>query len=348
MDPVNVGHILIFLARLLEMFSFGIVLFFVFKGVALKHVFLTAGITVGGILVSIFGYLGNFLSPIASLSVDLFVFFVVLAIAFYALMEKREFKIKPPPQPPRGARCPVCGSFVKPEDDYCVAREGKDLLYFDSEEHLQSFLENFKEYKSLRKLNFLKIEDIYKKGDSTWSALKGLLLLLFFSFSCAEHTTVVIGDRAQPEPPGLVVASEKAVENGKKHLRKGNCGKAIKEFNKALDKNPSNFEALYWLGVAEGMCGYYRKAYDRFILSLKYVPGEGWKAKVYATIGITLLYMDREDEAIVYFERARLIDSKNEILIAYYEGDGKGHKKGRIKKKPKDREGFEITLRWMD
>jgi len=168
LDAVTLGHILIVVARLLEMFSFGMVLLFVFKGVALKHVFITAGITVGGILISIFGYLGNFLSPFTSFAVDSFVFFVVLSIAFYAFMEKREFRIKPPPLPPKGTRCPVCGGFVKPEDDYAVAREDRDLLYFDNKERLKSFLENFKEYKSLRKLNFRRVEDIYLKGEKGW------------------------------------------------------------------------------------------------------------------------------------------------------------------------------------
>lgn len=167
-DAITIGHILIVFARLLEMFSFGIVLLFIFKGVALKYVFITAFITVSGILVSIFGYLGNFLSSFTSFAVDVFVFCLVLAIAFYAFMEKREWRINPPPLPQKGTRCPVCGAFVKPEDDYAVAREGKDLLYFDSKEHLKSFLENFQEYKSLRKLNFKSIEDIHLKGERGW------------------------------------------------------------------------------------------------------------------------------------------------------------------------------------
>ena len=37
LDAVTLGHILIVVARLLEMFSFGMVLLFVFKGVALKQ-----------------------------------------------------------------------------------------------------------------------------------------------------------------------------------------------------------------------------------------------------------------------------------------------------------------------
>jgi hypothetical protein len=72
-----------------------------------------------------------------------------------------------------------------------------------------------------------------------------LFLIPLFIFSCS--TTVAVGEspRSEGRPPGLIIASEKAVENGKKHLRKGKCDKAIREFNKALAKNPNNFEALY-------------------------------------------------------------------------------------------------------
>ncbi|MCS7214524.1 MAG: hypothetical protein NZ927_09985, partial [Candidatus Calescibacterium sp.] len=126
------------------------------------------GLTVGGILVSIFGYLGGFLSLPASLGVDLFVLLFVLGVAFHAFKKKRELKIKPPPPPPKGTRCPVCGAFVKPEDEYAVARDGTDLLYFDSKEHLSVFLQNFADYKELKKLNFRRVEDIYIKGENGW------------------------------------------------------------------------------------------------------------------------------------------------------------------------------------
>ncbi|MFN3871275.1 MAG: tetratricopeptide repeat protein, partial [Aquificaceae bacterium] len=86
----------------------------------------------------------------------------------------------------------------------------------------------------------------------------------------------------------------------------------------------------------------------RLVVAVRYSPDNLWQARVYATIGLTLLYMNRESEAISYFERAKRIDPRNEILVVYYdEGKpGKGPKK--IKRRPKDREGFEITLRWLD
>jgi Tfp pilus assembly protein PilF len=184
---------------------------------------------------------------------------------------------------------------------------------------------------------------------------KGVIfkLLLFsvvlFIFSCS--TTVSLGEspRSEGRPPGLIIASDKAVENGKKHLRKGHCDKAMHEFNKALSKNPNNFEALYWLGVAEGMCGYYSTSYDRLMLALKYSPNKGWEARVNATIGLVLLLSDRDEDAQIYFGRARTIDPRNDLVIKYseWEPEIKGKGKGK-KKKFKGEEGFEMVLRWLD
>jgi tetratricopeptide (TPR) repeat protein len=184
---------------------------------------------------------------------------------------------------------------------------------------------------------------------------KGVIFKLFlfsvvlFIFSCS--TTVAVGEspRSEGRPPGLIIASDKAVENGKKHLRKGKCDKAIHEFNKALAKNPNNFEALYWLGVAEGMCGYYSTAYDRLMLALRYSPNKGWEARVSATIGLILLLSDRDGDAQTYFGRARMIDPRNELVIRYYEWEREMKGKGKGKKeKFRREEGFEVVLKWLD
>jgi tetratricopeptide (TPR) repeat protein len=176
-----------------------------------------------------------------------------------------------------------------------------------------------------------------------------LFLVALFIFSCS--TTVAVGEspRSEGRPPGLIIASDKAVDNGKKHLRKGHCDKAMHEFNKALAKNPNNFEALYWLGVAEGMCGYYSRSYDRLMLALKYSPNKGWEARVNATIGLVLLLSDRDEDAQIYFGRARMINPRNELVIKYseWEPEIKGKGKGK-KKKFRGEEGFEVVLRWLD
>ena len=79
-----------------------------------------------------------------------------------------------PKPPPKGTRCPVCMGFVK-EDHYCVAREGKDLYYFDEEERLKRFLECLSEYKRLRKLNIKSIGDVFVKGWEGWRRAENYL-----------------------------------------------------------------------------------------------------------------------------------------------------------------------------
>lgn len=56
-----------------------------------------------------------------------------------------------------------------------VAREGKDLYYFDEEEHLRRFLEDLGEYKRLRKLNIKSIEDVFVKGWEGWRRVETYL-----------------------------------------------------------------------------------------------------------------------------------------------------------------------------
>lgn len=128
----EVGYLLIFASRLLEVFGFLMTLLFIFKGVALKYVFITAGLTASGILISLFGFISGKISAIQSFAIESVFAGFILALGFYAFMEKREEKLRPPKPPPKGTRCPVCMGFVK-EDHYCVAREGRDLYYFDEE-----------------------------------------------------------------------------------------------------------------------------------------------------------------------------------------------------------------------
>lgn len=171
---------------------------------------------------------------------------------------------------------------------------------------------------------------------------------VLLSTACAEK--VANFEVVQVKPSGTAVASDRALENGKKHLKNGKCKQAIHEFSKAIDRNPRNFEALYWMGVAEGMCGEYSKAYERFSVAVRFSPNEEWKARVYATMGMTMLYLGKEQESIVFFDQARAIDSRNEVVITFYEVEeqGKRGKKPKIKKKPKGSDDFSIVLRWLD
>jgi hypothetical protein len=65
----DAGYLLIFASRLFEVFGFLMALLFIFKGVALKHVFITAGLTVSGILISLFGFVSGKISAIQSFAI---------------------------------------------------------------------------------------------------------------------------------------------------------------------------------------------------------------------------------------------------------------------------------------
>jgi hypothetical protein len=108
----EVGYLLIFASRLLEVFGFLMALLFIFKGVALKHVFITAGLTISGIFISLFGFVSGKISAIQSFAIEAIFAGFILALGFYAFKEKREEKLRPPKPPPKGTRCPVCMEVV--------------------------------------------------------------------------------------------------------------------------------------------------------------------------------------------------------------------------------------------
>jgi hypothetical protein len=66
----DAGYLLIFASRLFEVFGFLMALLFIFKGVALKYVFITAGLTVSGILISLFGFVSGKISAIQSFAIE--------------------------------------------------------------------------------------------------------------------------------------------------------------------------------------------------------------------------------------------------------------------------------------
>ncbi len=150
-----------------------------------------------------------------------------------------------------------------------------------------------------------------------------LLVFGFVSFSKPPH-----------HPPGLSIASDKAVENGKKQLRKRHCKQAIHEFEKAVRKDPRNFEAQYWLAVAESMCGYDTQAIERLRITIDLAPSNVWSSRVYASIGVILYSLGRMEESKIYLEKARKIYPENEFAIEW-------------KQRDKD-SAFSIMLRWLD
>jgi len=115
------------------------------------------------------------------------------------------------------------------------------------------------------------------------------------------------------EPPGHKVASENNLMNGKKQLEKGHCKQAIHEFNKAIEKDPTNFQAYYWRGIAYGMCGDCDNAIRSLEISFKYKPSEIWESRIETAIN---------------------------LCKSYNKAKGKGKYKGK-------EADFSITLKWL-
>lgn len=55
---------------------------------------------------------------------------------------------------------------------------------------------------------------------------------------------------SSPSAPGQVIASENNYENGVKQYEKGHYDQAIHEFEKAIEKDPTNYKAYYYLGMS--------------------------------------------------------------------------------------------------
>ncbi len=176
MEAPAVGHLLMIASRLLEMWGFLLVLLMVFKGIALRFILMVAGTTLTAMTTAVYSFFTGKVPVMASFGVDLIGAFLVSGITYYAFLHKRKSRLKAPPMP-KNERCPVCTAFVRETDQYVVAREGQDLFYFDSREHFKKFMENFEDYKSLRKLHLLRVEDVYDKDLDRWMSVSELLNL---------------------------------------------------------------------------------------------------------------------------------------------------------------------------
>ena len=87
-------------------------------------------------------------------------------------------------------------------------------------------------------------------------------------------------------PPGQTVASENNFENGVKQYEKGHIKQAIHQFEKAIEKNPANFKAYYYLGLCYKHQGVTETAHRHFQKAIDLNPSdENWVMKVKIEMG---------------------------------------------------------------
>lgn len=99
---------------------------------------------------------------------------------------------------------------------------------------------------------------------------------------------IIGGCCAVTRPPGQTVASENNFENGVKQYEKGHIKQAIHQFEKAIEKNPANFKAYYYLGLCYKRQGVAETAHTHFQKAIDLNPNdEAWVMKVKDEMGAT-------------------------------------------------------------
>ncbi|MCI0625788.1 MAG: tetratricopeptide repeat protein [Acidobacteria bacterium] len=104
----------------------------------------------------------------------------------------------------------------------------------------------------------------------------------------------------------LKIDSTNALIFGTNYLRQGDPGNAEQHFATALQSDPQNAEALYYLGLVQQQKGEHLKAIDTFQKALSVNPH---LAIVHANLGLTLASLDRAEQARPHLERAVDLDS---------------------------------------
>jgi len=150
-----------------------------------------------------------------------------------------------------------------------------------------------------------------------WITAIAAILLLAFT-GCARQVThtgpaVVTKQDAPPVAaravnPGLQRASIEMLETGQRKWRVGQMKQAKKFFAKAVEKNPYNFEAHYWLAMTERDDQNWERASNHFAQALQYCPKGRWESKIRVDWGLTYEQQGHKGLAAKQYDLALLAD----------------------------------------
>ncbi len=162
-----------------------------------------------------------------------------------------------------------------------------------------------------------------------------LSLATLAAFSGCTTRKVVIVETEKPAPPpaknkGQAIASQKHVDNGLKQLNKGHYKQATEQFRLAIDKDPRNWEAYFYLGLTYQRWKKYNDSIEHFRLAIEYNSGDKvWLSRVRLHIGISLEYIGRYRDAEREYQMAMTLNPKNKEASERWE---------RVSKKVKSKE----------
>jgi Tfp pilus assembly protein PilF len=132
------------------------------------------------------------------------------------------------------------------------------------------------------------------------------------SGSATRNTTVVRNDTPAGAPAavnsGHAQASQEFLETGKRKWRVGQMKQAKKAFSKAVEKNPFNYEAHYWLAVMERDDRNWDAASVHFAKAVQYGPQGRWEARIRVDWGLALEQQGQKGLAAKQYDLALLAD----------------------------------------
>ncbi len=163
-------NLLIIIARFIQVFGFFFAIFMLIREFPLLYTFSVFLVNLIGFFAILVGILTKYLFLLGVILADLL---IILISLFLFLRAYRVKKIKDnfPPPPKLGTRCPVCGSYINTQSDYCVLMDSKSLLYFDSKEHMKAFIEEPYKYRVSREINYDGVKKICLSKEEGWIKL---------------------------------------------------------------------------------------------------------------------------------------------------------------------------------
>ncbi len=160
-------NLLVIVARFFQVFGFFFAVLMLIKEFPLFHTFFVFAINLVGFFAILTGVLMKVFSFVEVLLADAVIVGLTLLI-FLRAYKVKKLKERFPPLPKPFTRCPVCGSFINPNEDYCVLMDSKSLLYFDKKEHMEAFIRNPQLYKVSKDINYDGVRKVCINKEEGW------------------------------------------------------------------------------------------------------------------------------------------------------------------------------------
>jgi Tfp pilus assembly protein PilF len=143
----------------------------------------------------------------------------------------------------------------------------------------------------------------------------GLCVLIAFA-GCSKEATYnpnamkdqVPSLEQQTVPPGQARAAAEFLETGKRKWRVGDEKHAVKNFEKALEKNPYNFEANYWMAIVGRDNHRWEESSFHFAQAVQYCPPGRWESRIRVDWGYLFELQGQKGMAAKQYDLALLAD----------------------------------------